>query len=158
MSPWRNSIILTSPVTGSGRGIGAAIVTRLASHGADVIVNYHSSPQAAEAVAEKCRSLGVRSICVKADVSKPESIAQLFETAVKEFGGIDIVMSNSGIEHFDDIPNVKSEDIDKVFNTNVKGQFLVAQQAFAHVRDNGRVILMSSISAVWVTLNPLPHS
>jgi NAD(P)-dependent dehydrogenase (short-subunit alcohol dehydrogenase family) len=122
------------------------------------VVNYHSSPEAAEAVAEKCRSLGVRAICVKADVLKPESVAQLFGMAVEEYGGVDIVMSNSGIEHFDDIPNVKGEDIDRVFGVNVKGQFMVAQQAFAHVRENGRVILMSSISAVWVASNPLPQS
>ena len=54
---------------------------------------------------------------------------------------------SSGIEHFNDIPNMKSEDIDKVFDIDVKDQFLVAQQAFAHVPDIGRVILMSSISA-----------
>lgn len=128
-------------------------MVRLASHGADVVVNYHSSPKAAEAVAEECRSLGVRAICVQANISKPEPIAHLFKAAIDEFGAIDIVMSNSGVEHFDDIPNVKTEDIDKVFGINVKGQFLVAQQAFAHVRENGRVILMSSISAVWVTID-----
>lgn len=150
IQPEQLDISLTNAVTGSSRGIGAAIVTRLASHGANVVVNYHSSPDAAEAVAEKCRSFGVCAICVKADVSKPESIAQLFETTIKEFGGVDIVMSNSGVEHFDDIQNVKGEDIDKVFGVNVKGQFMVAQQAFTHVRNNGRVVLMSSISAVWV--------
>lgn len=120
----------------------------LASHGADVVVNYHSSPEAAEAVAEECRSLGVRAICVQADISKPEPIADLFKAAIDEFGAIDIVMSNSGIEHFDDIPDAKGEDIDKVFDINVKGQFLVAQQAFARVRDDGRVLSMSSVSAV----------
>ena len=149
-SPRQYNTIFTNPVTGSSRGIGAAIAIRLASYAADVVVNYHSSPKAAEAVTEECRSLGVRAICIQADVSKPEPIAHLFKEAIDEFGAIDIVMSNSGIEHFDDIPNVKSEDIYKVFDINVEGQFLVAQQAFAHVRDNGRVILMSPVSAVWV--------
>lgn len=148
-------MLLTSQVTGSSRGIGAAVVTRLAFHGANVVVHYQSSPKAAAAVAEECRSLGVRAICVQADVSKPEPIVHPFKAAIDELGAIDIEMSNCGIEHFDDIPNVKGEDIDKVFDINVKGQFLVAQQAFAHVRDNGRVILMSFLSAVWVIFNPL---
>lgn len=65
-------------------------------------------------------------------------------------------MSNSGIENFDDIPNVNGEDINKVFDIDVRGQFLVVQQAFAHARDDDRVVLMSSVSAVWVILDSLP--
>lgn len=136
-------------VTGSSRGIGAAILLRLASHGANVVVNYHSSEAAAEEVAKKARGLGVRAIRVKADVSDPEAVARLFEAAVAEFGGLDIVMSNSGIEHFGDVESVKVEDINRIFATNVTGQYLVAQQAHKHLRDYGRLILMSSISAVW---------
>lgn len=75
--------------------------------------------------------LGVSAICVQADVSKPEPIAHLFKAAIEEFGAIDTVISNSGIEHFDDVPNVKCEDIDKFFEINVEDKFLVTQQALS---------------------------
>ncbi|KAM0085576.1 hypothetical protein ACKRZS_002182 [Fusarium odoratissimum] len=121
-------------VTGSSRGIGAAIATRLAKHGAKLGINYVSSASAAESVAENIRSLGVEAIAIKADVSKPK---------------LDIVMSNSGIEHFGDLESVTDEEIDKVLGVNVKAQFVMAQQAYKHLEDEGRLILISSISAVW---------
>jgi len=134
-------------VTGSSRGIGAASVIKLASHGADVIVNYFSSPKHAEEVAEKCRSFGVRAITVHADVSKTADIVKLFDLSIKEFGRIDIVFSNSGIEHWGKPDEVDEAQIDKVFAINVKAQFFVAQQAYKYMSDYGRLILMSSISA-----------
>ena len=139
-------------VTGSSRGIGAGIALRLASHGANVVVNYVSSSDKAQQVADKARAYGVKAICVKADVSKKAEIEALFATAKKELGRIDIVMSNSGIEHFDDLDKVQEEDFDRVFNTNVKGQFFVAQEAYKYLEDNGRLMLISSISAVLVIL------
>lgn len=134
-------------VTGSSRGIGAAIAIRLAEHGADIIVNYHSSPKPAQEVAEKITSLGQKAITVRADVSKKADIEQLFKEGISTFGHVDIVMSNSGIEHFDDLENVTEEAFDKVMAVNVRGQFLVAQQAYTHVSEGGRVVLTSSVSA-----------
>ncbi|KAL1638334.1 hypothetical protein SLS56_000142 [Neofusicoccum ribis] len=136
-------------VTGSSRGIGASIALKLASHGADVVINYHSSVKAADAIAAKARDEhGVRAISIKADVSNQEDIARLFETTKKELGRIDIVMSNSGIEHFGNIDDVKGEEIDKVLAVNVKAQYFVAQQAHKHLEEGGRLILISSVSAV----------
>ncbi|KAK7752373.1 hypothetical protein SLS62_005710 [Diatrype stigma] len=138
-------------VTGSSRGIGAAIIEKLASHGADVVVNYVSSASAAEAVAAKARSSGgVRAITVQADVSKGEEIARLFQMAKTEFGRIDIVMSNSGVEHFGKLEEVQEEDIDRILAVNVKAQFLVAQQAHRYLEDGGRLMLISSVSAFMV--------
>ncbi|KAL9109446.1 MAG: hypothetical protein Q9227_005954 [Pyrenula ochraceoflavens] len=134
-------------VTGSSRGIGAAIALRLAQHGAHVAVNYVSSASAAEAVAAKIRTHNVKSIVVKANVSHQPEIKAMFETVVAELGRIDIVMSNSGIEHFGAVPDVTGEEIDRVFAVNVKAQYFVAQQAYSHMADHGRLILISSISA-----------
>ncbi|KAH6704035.1 hypothetical protein DL95DRAFT_345903 [Leptodontidium sp. 2 PMI_412] len=135
-------------VTGSSRGIGAAIATRLASHGANVIINYVSSESAAEAVAANARSFGIKAITVKADVSKAEEITNMFQTAKAEFGRLDIVMSNSGIEHFGELDQIKEEEIERVLSVNVKAQFIMAQQAHKHLEEGGRLILISSISAV----------
>ncbi|CAI7667988.1 hypothetical protein CBS147355_6303 [Penicillium roqueforti] len=134
-------------VTGSSRGIGAAAALRLAQHGADIAINYFSSAQAAESVADQARSLGVKAITVKADVSQEEDIKALFTKVIEELGRVDIVLSNSGIEHFGAVPDVTGQQIDHVFSVNVKAQFLVAQQSHKYMANDGRLILMSSISA-----------
>ncbi|KAJ0115176.1 hypothetical protein J7T55_001586 [Diaporthe amygdali] len=149
MSQYQPLLGKVAVVTGSSRGIGAAIALKLASFGADIVVNYVSSEAPAEAVAAAARKQGVRAICVRADVSKRDEIAHLFQQAVSELGHIDIVMSNSGIEHFGDLEEVKEEEIDKVLAVNVKAQFFVAQEAHKYLKDGGRLILISSISAVW---------
>lgn len=131
--------------------MGKANALRLASHGAHVVINYHSSSDAAEAVADEARSLGVKAITIKADVSKVEDVFALFEATKKEFGRIDVVMSNSGLEHFGAIEEVKGEDIDRIFAVNVKGQFFVAQAAHKYLEKDGRLIMISSISAVMVS-------
>ncbi|TRX97169.1 hypothetical protein FHL15_001963 [Xylaria flabelliformis] len=136
-------------VTGSSRGIGAAIALRLAQDGADVVINYVSSTSAAEEVAKKARGLGVRAAIIKADVSKADEIAALFAKAKEELGRIDIVMSNSGIEHFGDLEDVSQETFDRVYAVNVRGQFLVAQQTHKYIEEGGRLFLIGSVSANW---------
>lgn len=93
---------------------------------------------------------GVKAITIQADVSDETAVREMFETAVKAFGRLDIVVSNSGIEHFGSLDRDTSEDIDRVFAVNVKGQYFVAQMAFRYLESFGRVLLTSSISAVKV--------
>lgn len=78
----------------------------------------------------------------------------MFEAVKREFGRLDIVVSNSGIEHFGALGEVHGDDIDRIFAVNVKGQYFVAQEAYKHMEDYGRVMLTSSISAVKVRINP----
>lgn len=137
-------------MTGSSRGIGAAIALHLASLGSHVVINYVSSSSAAEVVAAKARDLGVKAITVQADVTKAEEIANLFRTANSEFGKLDIVMSNSEVEHFGHLSEVSGDDIDRVLAVDVKAQYFVAQLSEKFLEDNGRLILISSISAVMV--------
>ena len=80
-------------------------------------------------------------------MSKVAEIASLFEQVVAYFGHIDIVVSNSGVVHFDNIFNVTPEEFDRVFAINTRGQFFVAQQTYKHATPGGRLILVSSISA-----------
>lgn len=139
-------------VTGASRGLGAAIATCLAAHGCKVAINYNSNADKAEAVANDCiKKHGAEVTCIKADVSKKHEVAMLFEQAKGRFGRIDIVVSNSGIEHFGDVESVTEEEIDRVLAINVKGNFFVAQEAYKHLEDNGRLIMMTSVSAVVVS-------
>ncbi|KAJ5099759.1 hypothetical protein N7532_006760 [Penicillium argentinense] len=135
-------------VTGSSRGIGASIALKFASRGADIAINYVSNKDAAESVAIQAQEYGVRAITIKADVSDEKQVATMFEELMKELGRLDIVVSNSGIEHFGSLSEVTGADIDAVFAVNVKGQYFVAQQAYKYMADFGRVMLTSSISAV----------
>jgi len=153
---------LTHPVTGSSRGIGASIALKLAQQGASIAINYNTTTTAAESVAEQIRSHGVRAITIQANVSQKKEVTTMFEAVMHEFGRLDIVVSNSGIEHFGALDQDTGDDIDRIFAVNVKGQYFVAQQAFKHMSDYGRVILTSSISAVRVCYsfqnpNPNPH-
>jgi NAD(P)-dependent dehydrogenase (short-subunit alcohol dehydrogenase family) len=134
-------------VTGSGRGIGREIAIELGRRGASVVINYAKSSTAANEVVKQIEASGTRAIAVKADISNPAEIGKLFDKAQSHFGKLDIVVSNSGIEHFASIEDVTPEEFDQVFNLNTRGQFFVAQRAYTHLKQGGRLILMSSISA-----------
>ena len=111
------------------------------------MVNYAKSASAAEKVVSEIKELGSTAIAIQADVSKPAEITTLFEKAMAHFGHLDIVVSNSGVETFGHISNVTVEEFDRVFAVNTRGQFLVAQAAYKHISNGGRLILQSSISA-----------
>ncbi|KAJ4359891.1 uncharacterized protein N0V89_000447 [Didymosphaeria variabile] len=134
-------------ITGSGRGIGAGVARELGARGASVVVNYRGSAEAAETLAKEIEAAGSKSIAVQGDIANVEDIKTLFEKAKAHFGKIDIVVSNSGVEHFGKLDEVTPEEFDKVFAVNTRGQFFVAQQAYKHLEDGGRLVLMSSISA-----------
>lgn len=135
-------------VTGAGRGIGRGIAIELGRRGASVVVNYGSSSKAAEEVVAELKKLGAQGVAIQADISKPSEVVALFDKAVSHFGGLDFVMSNSGMEVWCDELEVTQELFDKVFNLNTRGQFFVAQQGLKHCRRGGRIILTSSIAAV----------
>lgn len=97
-------------VTGSGRGIGAAVAVELARCGASVVVNYANSSAPAEKVVEEIKDLGSDAIAIKADVSQVKQTIQLFDEAVRHFGRLDIVCSNSGVVsfgHLEDVTEVR---------------------------------------------------
>ena len=98
-------------------------------------------------VVQEIKALGQDAIAIKADISKPSQIKMLFEEGVSHFGKIDIVMSNSGLEHFGAIEDVTEDDFNRIFAVNTRGRFFVAQQAYKHLSKMGRLILTSSISA-----------
>ena len=134
-------------ITGSSRGMGRQHALHLSSLGASIVVNYASSPDAASAVVKDVEARGQKAIAVRADMSKPSEIAALFDQAVKHFGKLDIVISNSGLEHFGKLEDVTPEEFDRTFAVNTRGQFFVAQQAYKHLVDGGRLVLLSSVSA-----------
>lgn len=132
-------------ITGSGRGLGKAIAERYASLGANLVLNYSRDKESAEQVLSNVTAMGVKAILVKADVSKVAEIEQLFAQGIAEFGKIDIIVANAGIEMVETpVTAFTEEQFDRVFSINTKGTYFTMQQAAKHVSDNGRIIYIAS--------------
>jgi 3-oxoacyl-[acyl-carrier protein] reductase len=134
-------------VTGAGRGIGAAVARRLAAEGAAVAVNYRSSAASAEALVAELTEDGCRAVALQADVSDPAACAPLAERAVDALGGLDVLVSNAGVEHFGALASITPEDFERVFATNVAAQLFTTQAAAEVMGEGGRIVLTSSVSA-----------
>lgn len=134
-------------VTGGGRGIGAAIVRRLVNDGASVALNYRSDSQGAQALADSLDNDETTVVALQADVTDPVAIRDLVDRTVTALGGLDILVSNAGVEHFGAFEDVSVADYDPVFDTNARAQLFTAQAAAAAISPGGRIVLMSSVSA-----------
>jgi 3-oxoacyl-[acyl-carrier protein] reductase len=134
-------------VTGAGRGIGAAVARRLAADGAAVAVNYRSSESGAEALVDELTKEGCRAVALQADVSDPAACASLVGRTVDALGGLDVLVSNAGVEHFGALASITPQDFERVFATNVAAQLFTTQAAVAVMGEGGRVVLTSSLSA-----------
>lgn len=124
-------------VTGGSSGIGKGIATALGHAGADVVVNYTSRSEEAEKVAEEIRRCGARAITVKADVSKEDQVEAMFSRAVAEFGALDIVVNNAGIQKDAPIHEMTLAQWQGVLDINLTGQFLCARAAVRQFKRQG---------------------
>ncbi len=116
-------------VTGGSRGIGAAIATELARRGADVVVNYSASAQAADDVVRSIEEFGGRAWPLQADISEPESCTRLVETTVAQLGSLDILVNNAGITRDGLLVRMSDDDWRSVIDTNLGGAFAMTRAA-----------------------------
>jgi 3-oxoacyl-[acyl-carrier protein] reductase len=135
-------------VTGASRGIGRAIALLLARRGAAVLVNYHQSAQAAEALVSEISAGGGRALAFQADVSQMEQAQLLIKAAVDGFGGLDILVNNAGITRDMLIMMMSETDWDEVIATNLKSTFNCSKVAVRHMmrKRYGRIINITSVS------------
>jgi glucose 1-dehydrogenase len=124
-------------VTGASSGIGEAIARSFAKAGAAVIVNYRSSKDDAERIANEICQAGGHAIAVQADVSKPDNCSRLFDTAQQELGGVDVVVANAGLQRDAAFTEMTLDDWQKVIDVNLTGQFICAQEAVRCFRRQG---------------------
>lgn len=136
-------------VTGASRGIGRACALRLAADGMTVVVNYSHSEAAAAEVVEKIRAAGGDALAVRADVSDPAEVKEMFKTVWKTYGQIDVLVNNAGIVRDEYLLMLTEENLDACLDLNIKGYLYCAQQAVLKMfrKKSGVIINMSSVSS-----------
>lgn len=135
-------------VTGGSRGIGRAIVRRLAAEGATVVLSFVQQEAAAVAVAEEVRTAGGRAHLVRADMGVLDDVRRLFAEAERLAGGLDILVNNAATGRPSPIAEVTEEEFDRTFAVNAKGVFFALQEAARRMRDGGRIINISTANTV----------
>jgi 3-oxoacyl-[acyl-carrier protein] reductase len=131
-------------VTGGSRGIGRAAAERLAADGLAVVVAYVSDQAEADAAAGSIESAGGRAVAVKADVADEASVAGLFDVAEERYGGVDVVVNAAGVMILAPVAEMDLAGFDRMHRTNVRGTFVVNQQAARRVRPGGAIINVST--------------
>ncbi|MCJ7605992.1 MAG: 3-oxoacyl-[acyl-carrier-protein] reductase [Dehalococcoidales bacterium] len=141
----------TAIVTGSARGIGKAIALKLAEVGADIVVNdIEPAAEAMEETAAEIRALGRRALTVTADVSSPEDVARLINTAAAEYGKIDILVNNAGVTRDQLVMRMSDEEWDTVLNIDLKSAFLCSRAVLRYMlkQRSGRIISIASVVGI----------
>ena len=145
-------------VTGANSGIGLAVAVALANDGANVVVNYVTHPEAADAVVKQIADNGGNAIAVKADVSNEAEVQSMFQQMIAKYGTIDILVNNAGLQKDSPLESMSLADWQLVINVNLTGQFLCAREATKEFLRRGivperscalgKIICMSSVHQV----------
>ena len=145
-------------VTGANSGIGKATAVALGRAGADVVVNYVVGADDAEQVVEQIKGFGVRAYAHEADVSEEDQVVEMVARMVKEFGTIDIMVANAGLQRDSSLVDMTLAQWQKVIDVNLTGQFLCAREAAKEFmrrgvvpevsRSAGKIVCMSSVHQI----------
>ncbi|WCT12451.1 SDR family NAD(P)-dependent oxidoreductase [Mucilaginibacter jinjuensis] len=128
-------------ITGASKGIGAGIAKAYAKEGAAVVVNYASSKEGADKVVQEIAAAGGKAIAVQANVDNAADVKRLFEETIKAFGKLDVLVNNAGVYSFAGIEDITEASFHQMFNINVLGSILTAQQAVKLFGNKGGVII-----------------
>jgi 3-oxoacyl-[acyl-carrier protein] reductase len=137
-------------VTGGARGIGAAIVKRLAQDGAAVAFTYVSSPDKANDLAATINASGGKALAIRADSADAAAVQAAVAQTVEHFGGLDILVTNAGILNLAPLEDYPLEDFDRMVATNVRGVFVAVQAAAKVMKAGGRIVTIGSIAGMRV--------
>jgi 3-oxoacyl-[acyl-carrier protein] reductase len=131
-------------VTGGSRGIGRSVLQRLAGDGYSVVIAYASNQGEASAAVAEAEARGARAIAVAADIADSDAVAGLFDRAEQAYGGVDVVVNAAGVMSLAPLADFDLAVLDRMFSTNIRGTFVVDQQAARRVRRGGAIINFSS--------------
>jgi 3-oxoacyl-[acyl-carrier protein] reductase len=131
-------------VTSGSRGIGAAIAKRLAAEGASVAITYAKDSAAAAAVVKAIESGGGKAVAIQADAADAEAVKAAVEKTVSALGTLDVLVNNAGTAIPKKFGETSLEEMDRMFNINVRGILVATQAALKHMNSGGRVIMTGS--------------
>ena len=140
-------------VTGSSRGIGKQCALAFAEAGAKLVLNYVSNQEAAEITAEEVAAVGSEAIIVQADVKDFEACQTLGEEAIKQYGKVDFLVNNAGINRDITFSRMSQEEWSEVINTNLGALFNMSKAVVPHMRDAGSGVIISISSIIGETGN-----
>jgi glucose 1-dehydrogenase len=142
-------------VTGGSSGIGQAIAVRFAEYGANVAINYLTTPdegrqteEQVQACVHRVRQEGVRDVLVQGDVSSEDDVVRMVGEAAGELGGLDVLINNAGIQVSRPSHELSSADFDKVIAVNLRGSFLCAREAIKAFLDEDKAGVIVNVSSV----------
>lgn len=136
----------TALVTGGSRGIGRAIVERLARDGAAVVFSFVRQKQAADEVAETVRAAGGVARAEQADLEVGADVRRLFDVADQVLGGLDILVCNAATGRLASLAEASEDAYDTVMNANARSTFIALQEAARRMRDGGRIVTLSTLN------------
>jgi 3-oxoacyl-[acyl-carrier protein] reductase len=131
-------------VTGGSRGIGAAIAKRLAADGATVAITYAKDATSASAVVKAIEDAGAKALAIQADAIDADAIKAAVEKTVATFGALDILVNNAGVGNRTPMADMTQQEFDWTLAVNARGPMFAIQAAVPAMRDNGRIINISS--------------
>lgn len=134
-------------ITGSSRGIGAAIARRL-NDKYKIVINYNNSKKKAFELLYELRKTNPNVIAIKADVSKEDEVNMMFDVAEKNFSNVDILINNAGISHFSLIQDIEFDIWKDVINTNLNSVFLSSKRAIPNMISKGEGVIIN-MSSIW---------
>ncbi len=142
-------------VTGGSSGIGQAIAVRFAQHGANVAINYLTTPDEAadteeqvHACIHRVRNHGVQDVLVQGDVSQEDDVVRMVQETVDGLGGIDVLVNNAGIQISRPSHELSQADFEKVLGVNLRGSFLCARESIKRFLDSGTPGSIINVSSV----------
>ena len=146
-------------VTGSGRGLGRAFAISMAKEGASVVVN--DVDESANAVVKEIKDAGGKAVAVNAPVGSKETADKLVQTAVKEFGKLDVLVNNAGITKDAMVHKMTEQNFDDVIRVHLRGTFMNTQSAFIYMKENkvkGRIINITSAAGIYGNIGQANYS
>jgi len=149
VGPVNNTIFAgkTAFVTGGSRGIGAAIVRRLAAGGAAVAFTYQQSSAGADALAAEINAAGGRAIAIKADAADADALTAAVDATAQRFGAVDILVNNAGVLALGDVAEFSLDDFDRTLQVNVRAVFVAIKASLKHMGTGGRIINIGSTNS-----------
>ena len=138
----------TAIITGGDSGIGKAVAIAFAKEGADVVISYYEDDEDARSTAARIESIGQRCLLIPGDISKPAHCKKIIDKTIKQFGKLDVLVNNAGIQFPQtELSAITPDQLKKTFETNIFAMFYMVQAAEEHLQEGASIINTTSVTA-----------